>query len=166
MNSNTNLLLVMPIVSTGLAAGLLYGWLVSVIPGTRRVSDRTYVETMQSINLAIINPAFVVVYFLSPVLLAAAAAWQVQIGNHRRALLLGVAAGVYLVGVVGVTVGGNVPLNNELDRFDAVRSTDQQVVDRRRAYETRWNTWHVVRTLSSVAAFALAAAAPTVAEGD
>jgi hypothetical protein len=31
---------------TGLVAGLLYGWTFSVIPGTTRVGDRTYVETM------------------------------------------------------------------------------------------------------------------------
>ena len=38
---------------TGLSAGLLYGWRVSVIPGTRRTSSHAYVETMQAINRAI-----------------------------------------------------------------------------------------------------------------
>ena len=33
---------------TGLSAGLLNGWRVSVIPGTRRTSSHAYVETMQA----------------------------------------------------------------------------------------------------------------------
>lgn len=41
---------------TGLSAGLFYAWAVSVIPGTRKVTDMIYLETMQSINRAIRNP--------------------------------------------------------------------------------------------------------------
>ena len=62
MNAN-NTLLITGVIGTGLVAGLLYGWAVSVIPGTTRVGDHTYVETMQDINRAIINPAFIVPSF-------------------------------------------------------------------------------------------------------
>jgi hypothetical protein len=34
------------IVLTGLSAGLFYAWAVSVIPGTKKVKDFTYLETM------------------------------------------------------------------------------------------------------------------------
>ena len=55
---------------TGLSAGLLYGWRVSVIPGTRRTSSHAYVETMQAINRAILNPAFFLVFLGAPVAIA------------------------------------------------------------------------------------------------
>ncbi|CAE7470434.1 unnamed protein product, partial [Symbiodinium microadriaticum] len=46
-----------------------YAWSVSVIPGTKRLADLTYLESMQSINRAILNPAFFVVFFGSMILL-------------------------------------------------------------------------------------------------
>ena len=71
MNAN-NTLLITGVIGTGLVAGLLYGWAVSVIPGTTRVGDHTYVETMQDINRAIINPAFIIPFMGVPLALGAA----------------------------------------------------------------------------------------------
>jgi uncharacterized membrane protein len=44
------LLLVASVLSSGLMAGLFFGWAVSVIPGTKLVDDRSYLATMQNIN--------------------------------------------------------------------------------------------------------------------
>lgn len=164
--SARTILLVISIVSSGLAAGLLFGWLVSVIPGTRRVGDRTYVETMQTINVAIINPAFLVPFMLTPLFLGIAAVAQYRAGNVRRAWMLGSAAGTYLVGVLGVTIGRNIPLNDALDAVDLVGASDDAVAAERRSYERPWNRWHAVRTVASIAVLALAAATPALSEGD
>ncbi len=165
MNARLVLVLV-SIVSSGLAAGVLFGWLVSVIPGTRKVGDRTYVETMQSINVEIINPAFIIPFMFTPVLLGAAAIWEYQAGNQRRALTLASAAVSYLVGVIVVTVAGNIPLNDALDAFDLESASDAEVAAERDRYEAPWNRWHTIRTWVSVAAFAAAAATPMLGEGD
>jgi len=165
MNAPT-ILLVVSIVSSGLAAGVLFGWLVSVIPGTRRVGDRTYVETMQAINVAIINPAFLVPFMLTPLLLAVAAIAQYRAGNVGRAWTLGAAAATYAVGVLGVTIGRNIPLNDALDAFDLDAASDAEVAEERRSYEQPWNQWHAARTLASTVAFSLAVVAPVLAEGD
>ena len=111
------------IVTTGLMSGLLYGWSVSVIPGTRRVAATNYVDTMQHINRAIINPAFIIPFMGIPLVLGAAAVMQFRAGDHRRGWLLAGATATYLVGVLGVTVGRNVPLNDALDAFDLRGST-------------------------------------------
>ena len=58
------------VVLTGLSAGLFCAWSVSVIPGTKRVADLAYLETMQSINRAILNPVFFLIFFGSVVLLS------------------------------------------------------------------------------------------------
>ena len=98
---------------TGLSAGFFYAWMVSVIPGTRKVVDMTYLETMQSINRAILNPAFFLIFFGSLILLAVSAVQQFNSGITFW-LLLG-ATITYLIGTFGVTVFGNVPLNDALD---------------------------------------------------
>jgi uncharacterized membrane protein len=162
MNANTTLL-VTSIVGTGLVAGLLYGWAVSVIPGTRRVGDGTYVETMQDINRAIINPAFIIPFMGIPLVLGAASIMHFRTGDTRRAWLLAGATGTYLVGVLGVTVGGNIPLNDALDAFDLPAATDGDLADRRRTYERPWNRFHGLRTAAGAVSFGLAAAAAMVA---
>lgn len=150
------------ILATGLMSGLLYGWAVSVIPGTQRIGALSYVDTMQNINKAIINPAFVIPFMAIPVMLGAAAIVQFRTGDQRRAWLLVSAAATYIVGVLGVTFGGNIPLNDALETFDLGESTNQAIENRRRTYETPWNRWHYLRTAASVAAFALASAAAIV----
>jgi len=150
------------IISTGLIAGLLYGWSVSVIPGTQRVAANNYVDTMQHINRAIINPAFIVPFMGIPVLLGGAAIMQFRVGDHRRGWLLAGAAGTYVVGVLGATIGRNVPLNDALDAFDLRGSSGDAIERRRTSYETPWNRWHQLRTVASVGAFALAATAALV----
>ena len=152
-------LLVAAVVGAGSMGGLLFGWMVSVIPGLKDVSDQSYVATMKSINVAIVNPWFVVPFLLTPVLLAVAAVAEFGVGNRRRAWLLGVAAATYAVGVLAVTVRGNIPLNDALDSFaiDAASSSDLAL--RRATYEGPWNRWHLIRTISAAAAFAMAAVA-------
>ena len=55
--------LLIAILLTGLSARLFYAWEVSVIPGTKRIPNRAYLETMQSINRAILHPAFYIIFF-------------------------------------------------------------------------------------------------------
>ncbi len=150
------------IVTTGLISGLFYGWSVSVIPGTRRVPAGNYVDTMQHINRAIVNPAFIVPFMGTPLILGGAAVMQFRAGDHRRGWLLAGAAATYVVGVLGVTIGRNVPLNDALDAFDLGGSAGDAIERRRTSYETPWNRWHSIRTAASVASFALAAAAALV----
>ncbi len=73
-------------------------------------------------------------------------------GGGLAAWLFAASAVVYQVGVIFVTGGVNVPLNNAL-----AKDND------RRAFEPRWVRWNTVRTLSAIVAFALAIAALLVA---
>ena len=154
------------IVTTGLMSGLLYGWSVSVIPGTRRVAAGNYVDTMQHINRAIVNPAFVIPFLGIPLVLGGAAWMQFRAGDHRKGWLLAGAAGTYVVGVLGITIARNVPLNDALEAFDLGGASNEAIENRRTSYESPWNRWHYLRTAASVGAFALAAAAALVATDD
>ncbi len=151
------------IVSSGLMSGLWYAWTVSVIPGTRRVGDASYIETMQHVNRAIINPAFVIPFMGIPLVLGAAAYLQFRAGDTRRGSLLAGAAGTYVVGVLGATVARNVPLNDALEAFDLGQSSTGEIATRRETYEGPWNRWHYVRTAANLVVFGLASAAAIVA---
>lgn len=162
MNTN-DLLLGTSVVGTGLVAGLLYGWAVSVIPGTTRVGDHTYVETMQDINRAIINPAFIIPFMGVPLALGAASILHFRTNDIRRGWLLAGATGTYLVGVLGVTIRGNIPLNDALDAFDLPAAAHDDLSERRSSYERPWNRFHRLRTAAGVISFGLTAAAAMVA---
>lgn len=160
----TQLLLGAGIVSTGLVAGLFFGWSVSVIPGTRRLDSAGYVNLMQHVNREILTPRFLVLFVGVPIVLGAAAIAQFRSGDHRRGALVAASAVTYLVGVFGVTAARNVPLNDALDSFDLAGSTGDQIEARRRSYEVPWNRWNTVRAVANVAAFTLAVSAALVAD--
>ena len=141
------------VVLTGLSAGLFYAWAVSVIPGTRRVADLTYLETMQAINRAILNQAFFLIFLGSLILLALSTIQQYQAGLAFW-LMLG-ATFTYLAGTCGVTAFGNVPLNNTLDALHLGDMGVGQLAEFRQHFEGKWNRLHMIRTGFSVLSFLL-----------
>ncbi|WKN43671.1 anthrone oxygenase family protein [Tunicatimonas pelagia] len=139
------------VVLTGLSAGFFYAWAVSAIPGIRRVADLTYLETMQSINRAVLNPAFFLIFFGSLILLVISTVQQYQAGLVFWLML--VATTIYLIGTFGVTVFGNVPLNNMLDALTISELSPNQIIETRQQYEVQWNQLHTIRTWFSVLSF-------------
>jgi uncharacterized membrane protein len=133
---------------TGISAGVFFTYQNSVLPGLRTLDDRAFAKAMNSMNRAILNPAFMLFFIGSMVALAAAAIVGFVTGAILPGWLFAAAAVVYQVGVIFVTGGVNVPLNNAL-----AKDSD------RRAFEPRWVRWNSVRTLSAIVAFALAIAA-------
>ncbi|MDW7691950.1 DUF1772 domain-containing protein [Flammeovirgaceae bacterium SG7u.111] len=138
---------------TGLSAGLFYAWAVSVIPGTKKVIDMTYLETMQSINRAILNPAFFLSFFGSLLLLTISSIQQYQTGLTFWIMLA--ATLTYLVGTFGVTAFGNIPLNNTLDALALNKLNINQLTEFRTNYEVKWNKLHMIRTAFSILSFSL-----------
>ena len=162
MSTVVSALLLGSTLSSGLTAGLFFGWAVSVIPGTAKVSDRNYVATMQSINVAIINPLFMLFFLGTAVVLAAGAVVHHRDGQTRRGWLLVAAAATYALGVIGVTAARNVPLNNQLAAFVLDGASEVAVSERRARYEGPWNTWHYIRTVANIVAFCLSIAAQNI----
>lgn len=75
-------------------------------------------------------------------------------GTLRFFLLVG-ATLLYVIGALGVTMGANVPLNDTLAGFSLSGSTPQQAAMARAAFEGPWNTWHLIRTVTSIGALVL-----------
>lgn len=143
------------VVLTGLSAGLFYAWAVSVIPGTKLTSNISYLETMQHINRAIINPWFMVI-FMGPLLgMIISGIMNYGSGIDATFWYVVVAFLTYLVGTFGVTALGNVPLNDGLDAIHIGKLTGDEMNNIRLAYEQKWNKLHNIRTLFSVVSFVL-----------
>ncbi len=140
---------------TGLSAGFFYAWEVSVIQGTKLISDKSYLETMQSINRAIINPAFLLIFMGSMIVLAASSYLQYKGGVNLSFWFILSATVVYVIGTFGVTMGGNVPLNEALDALNLNTTGAEELRNFRMAYEVKWNKLHTIRTLFSVISFTL-----------
>jgi uncharacterized membrane protein len=152
------ILLIGAVILTGLSSGFFYAWSVSVIPGTKKVLDLTYLETMQSVNKAILNPAFFAVFFGSILLLVAAGIFEYNI-NKIAFVLITASSISYLFGTIGVTGLGNVPLNDQLEVMNIAGTTPERIAEFRQFYETRWNRLHRIRTLFALLSFLLAVVA-------
>ena len=61
----------------------------------------------------------------------------------------------YFFGVLLVTVFGNVPLNEILDKTDLGKASFEDLKLLRDRFETKWNRLHLIRTISSVISFLL-----------
>ena len=144
--------------TTGLSAGLYYGFACAVIPGLRRSGDRTFVETMQRINTAIINGWFMLLFVGSLVLTATAAALQL-VGDSGTAAAWTVAAFVLYTAVLIITMRFNVPLNNQLDAGGSSPGSATELAALRAQFERPWARWNVIRTVCNTAAFACLACA-------
>lgn len=142
------------LLTTGLSAGLFYGWTVSVIPGTKLITDRSYLETMQSINRAILNPWFFFIFF-GPVLLITADTYlQFREDISLTFWLTLIAMLAYLIGTIGVTAFGNVPMNETLYAIQLHKLDTDSMKALRQLYEGRWNQFNTIRTVCAILAFA------------
>ncbi|MGC6432182.1 MAG: DUF1772 domain-containing protein [Jejuia sp.] len=136
-----------------LSTGFFFAWSVSVILGTKKVGDVTYLETMQSINREILNPVFFIVFFGSLITLLISS--YLQFNNKPVFWLVLASALIYLIGTFGVTALGNVPLNDELDALNITKPSIVELKSFRVYYEDAWNQYHNIRTMSSVVSFTL-----------
>jgi uncharacterized membrane protein len=94
---------------------------------------------------------------MGSLLLLPLAAWMAyREGVQISFYLLLTASLVYVVGVFGVTMFGNVPLNNLLDRFDISNASADAIHAMRQKFEPKWNTLHHVRTWAAILAFVMA----------
>ena len=139
---------------SGLIAGLFYAYSCSVNPGIKLLSNSEYLKAMQSINAAIQNPAFFI-SFMGLLLTFPFITFQYHSANTNSLYLLWIAMILYFIGVFGVTIFCNVPLNEQLAKFNIQAATSAEILAMRQAFENPWNTFHTIRTVASVISFAL-----------
>lgn len=139
---------------TGLLAGIFFTWSNAITPGIGRLDDINYLSAFQNMNRTIVNPLFLII-IMGPVFLSFVTAYLYK-SNHSNILwLLLLAAILYFVGVFLVTIIGNIPLNNLLDKTDLTNISLEEARSLRDKFELKWNNLHLVRTITSTLSFLL-----------
>ena len=141
--------------STALAAslvsGIFYAFSTFVMRALGRLAPREGIAAMQSINVAVINPLFFLAFFGTGLLCFAVLA-VVLLSDTGEPLVLAISGCIlYLVGCIGVTIFGNVPLNERLANADP---GDDEAESLWGFYLSRWTLWNHARTAASLAAAA------------
>lgn len=144
------------LLSSGLMAGLFYGYSVSVIWGLDRADPRAAIDSFNGINVAIINPLFLTVFMGVPVLAGLAAVLFWLSGQSVPMWLFVSAAVVYAVGTFGVTMVMNVPMNDALAKV----AVPQDISAARQVwagFTSGWMPWNHLRAAAATLSLLLAA---------
>nr|WP_276372467.1 DUF1772 domain-containing protein [Chryseolinea sp. H1M3-3] len=129
---------------------------MSVNLGLAKLSDAEYLRSMQSINRAILNPWFFMSFMGSLIMLPLSTWMSSRAGGYDLSFYLLLAATMlYVAGVFGVTIFGNVPLNEALDKWDMSTATLQELNNKRKEFEIPWNKYNMIRTLTNAVALAV-----------
>ena len=138
----------------GLLAGLYFAFSVFIMSALDRLGPGAGAAVMNSINAVILRSLFMPVFMLTSFASLALAVIGVLRWNEPDAVLLVSGGLAYFVGMFGVTMAFNVPLNNQLQASHA-----GDVDANWRRYVVTWTRWNHLRTLSSLVASALFIAA-------
>jgi uncharacterized membrane protein len=150
-----NIVLVITGTLSGLIAGVYYTFNVAFVPALRAVTGTQHIVTMQAINKKIQNPVFFLSFFGPTILLPLAA--YLHRGTEQF-LPLVAAAVLHIIGGDGVTMAGNIPLNNQLDKVNVDQISEAEADRIRTEFQgsgSPWMRYHNIRTLTSIAATAL-----------
>jgi len=145
--------LLLATVTTGLIAGVFGDWAVTIMPGLHETDDRTFVGAFQALDRAIYNTPFMLTF--TGALVFSGVAALVHLRGEDRSPLPWVASafGLYLAAFV-ITMAVNVPLNEAIAAAGGPAGVADPAAVRDAFDETRWTSWHVVRTIATTAAFA------------
>jgi uncharacterized membrane protein len=147
--TGTVALLIAATVLTGLLAGTYFAYACSVMLALGRTSDRTFIEVMQKIDVAIQNPVFFAALFGAPACTAIAVGLEASEDRGAPGWTIAALA-LNLVSLL-ITIAANVPLNNRLAAAgDPAMIADPGAV--RRRFEGAWNSWNTARGSAAIAA--------------
>jgi uncharacterized membrane protein len=150
--TNQHIATILLFLLTGLSAGLCFTWSNAITPGIGKLDDLSYLSAFQQMNRSIINPLFIIVFF-GPFFLGLINLYLFKNASSSMILLLIFAMAFYFIGVLLVTIFGNIPLNNLLDKTNLGNATIEDLKLLRNQFETTWNRMHLIRTVSSIASF-------------
>ena len=132
--------------SSALSAGIFFAFSTFVMKALAQQPPAQGIATMQSINITVINPWFMTAFF-GPVVpclfltISALRQWDQPVAIYWLAGSL-----LYLIGTIGVTIAGNIPLN---DALAIVSPNSAEGTTLWAKYLTNWTFWNHVRTAAA-----------------
>lgn len=150
MNTWILVSLIAALLGSALVGGIFFAFSTFIMKALGSIPAAEGMRAMQSINVVVINPAFLGVFFgASIVSLALIVAFFTAESSQPMPHWFLVGAINYLAGTFLVTALGNVPLNNQLAQASA---DDPQGQSLWRTYLKRWTLLNHVRTAAAMLA--------------
>ncbi len=151
MDDTLTVLTVVTALGCGLTAGIFYAFSTAVMTALGRLPAPHGIAAMQSINIVVINPLFMLAFLgtgLACVVLAVLSAieWKEPEVFYQLA-----GSALYVIGTILVTMAFNVPRNDALAAVDPASAAGE---DLWRRYLAEWTLWNHVRTAAALAAAA------------
>ena len=135
-----------------LLAGLYFTFSMAIMPALRRLGAATGMGAMQTINVVIVNPIFLLIFLGSAAASVALAVASVLRWDEDGSGYLLAGSVVGFIGSLLITGIVNVPMNDELAKAEPGTPEGARVWE---SYLDRWTTWNHIRALASLAATAL-----------
>lgn len=133
-------------IGCGLIAGLYFAFSTFILQAFDRLGPGPAAQAMNAINVQIVQSWFMPLFLGTTLAGLALAVIGVLKWGETCATAMLAGGAIYVIGMFGVTMACNVPLNNALT---------QGVEALWPHYLQRWSLWNHVRTLASAAASAL-----------
>lgn len=143
-------------VGSGLVGGVFLAFSSFVMKALAELPSEHGVAAMQRINVVVLNPLFLGLFFGTALLAGVCAAGALLSWGTARALLLLIAGLSYVIGTFGVTVAFNVPRNERLARLPPASAEAATYWPQ---YVREWLFWNHVRTVAALAGAVCATAA-------
>ena len=136
-------------------AGIFFTWSNAVKPGIGKLSDIEYLRALQSMNRVILNNAFKIIFLGAIIAVALVPVFYFNLYPKNIFWLFVFTLVIYWIGVFGVTVSGNIPLNEILDKTNLESITSEEIKTLRKSIEVKWNNFNLIRCISSGITFIL-----------
>ena len=134
------------VISSALTAGIFFTFSTFVMRALALQPSASGIATMQSINITVFNPWFYSAFFGPAVACVMLALIALRHWEQPGGLYLLIGSLLYLVGTIGVTGLGNVPLNDALAVMQPASAEGAQLWNR---YLSDWTFWNHVRTAAA-----------------
>jgi uncharacterized membrane protein len=143
------LLKLLSVLGCGLIAGVFFAFSTFVMKALSQQPPAQGMATMQSINITVINPWFMTVFLGTAAVCLFLAIASLSKWHQPSAILLLIGSLLYIIGTFGVTMVGNVPLNDALAIADPNSAEGAKLWA---SYLTAWTFWNHVRTVAAFGA--------------
>jgi uncharacterized membrane protein len=137
-------------IGSGIVGGIFYAFSSFVMPALGRLPPEQGAAAMNSINVTVITPSFLILFMGTALVCLLLAGGSLVWWNPASGTLILAGSVAYLVGCFGVTVACNVPLNEQLAATDLGQAAAFWP-----RYLELWTRWNHVRTIAPALSAAL-----------
>ena len=140
--------LFLSIISCSLVTGFIFTYAVVVMPGFSKLSDKEFLKAFQVTDAVIQKrqPLFMLTWMgsiISVLCLISTSIFYFGILESWNVILIGV---FYFLGVQGITILVNLPLNNHIQKLNIEKLNDEILRKERFQFEAKWNFFNKIRT--------------------